>query len=58
MNLLFKTNSKIPFAIISSKHKVGDIIFIFGDKYYINCEPKMINQKGEIFKHYYCVKCK
>ena len=56
MKLLFKTNSKIPFAIISSKHKVGDTIVVYRKKYYINCEPKTVSPNGETCKHYYCVR--
>lgn len=53
MHLIYRTyNHILPLGIISDKYKVGDYIFLWGKKWYINCQP------GKQYKHYYCVRSK
>ena len=56
MNLLFRTNSLFPLAIVRNKSlNIGDIIQIRGHKYYINCAPDTISPTGKKYRFYYCV---
>lgn len=56
MNLLFRTYSLLPLAIVRNKSlNIGDIIQIRGYKYYINCAPNTISPTGKKCKFYHCV---
>ena len=58
MQLLFGTwNHIIPLAIVKNRTlKVGDIVEVRGQKYYINCQPKTVSPSGKKIRFYYCVK--
>lgn len=58
MQLLFRTrNHIIPLAIVTNKTlKIGDVVEIKGQKYYVNCEPKTVSPSGKKIRFYYCVK--
>ena len=58
MQLLFRVwNHIIPLSIVSNKKlKVGDIVEVRGQKYYINCQPKTVSPSGKKIRFYYCVK--
>lgn len=58
MQLLFGTwNQIIPLAIVTNKTlKVGDIVKVRGQKYYVNCQPKTFSASGKKIRFYYCVK--
>ena len=50
MNLLFRTYSLFPLALVKNKTlNIGDI------KYYINCAPNTISPTGKKYKFYYCI---
>lgn len=58
MQLLFRTwNHIIPLAIVTNKTlKIGDVVEIKGQKYYVNCEPKTVSPSGKKIRFYYCVR--
>lgn len=58
MQLLFRTwNHIIPLAIVTNKTlKVGDIVEVGNQKYYVNCQPNTISPSGKRIRFYYCVR--
>lgn len=58
MQLLFRTwNHIIPLAIVTNKTlKIGDVVEVRGQKYYVNCQPKTVSPSGEKIRFYYCVR--
>ena len=56
MNLLFRTYSLFPLALVKNKTlNIGDIVQIGENKYYINCAPNTISPTGKKYKFYYCI---
>ena len=56
MNLLFRTYSLFPLALVNNKTlNIGDIVQIGENKYYINCAPNTISPTGKKYKFYYCI---
>ena len=48
MNLLFRTYSLFPLALVKNKTlNIGDIVQIGENKYYINCAPNTISPTGK-----------
>ena len=45
MQLLFRTwNHIIPLTVVTNKTlKIGDVVEVRGQKYYVNCQPKTIS---------------
>ena len=58
MQLLFRTwNHVIPLAIVTNKKlKIGDVVEVKGQKYYVNCQPKTVSLSGKKIRFYYCVR--
>ena len=58
MQLLFRTwNHIIPLAVVTNKTlKIGDVVEIRGQKYYVNCRPKTISPSGKKIRFYYCIR--
>ncbi len=58
MQLLFGTwNHIIPLAVVTNKTlKIGDVVELRGQKYYVNCQPKTTSPFGEKIRFYYCVR--
>ena len=58
MQLLFRTwNHFIPLSIVTNKTlKIGDIVEVKGQKYYVNCQPNTISPSGKKIRFYYCVR--
>ena len=56
MNLLFRTYSLFPLALVKNKTlNIGDIVQIGENKYYNNCAPNTISPTGKKYKFYYCI---
>lgn len=56
MNLLFRTYSLFPLALVKNKTlNIGDIVQIGENKYCINCAPNTISPTGKKYKFYYCI---
>ena len=58
MQLLFRTwNHIIPLTVITNKTlKIGDVVEVRGQKYYVNCQPKTISPSGKKIRFYYCIR--
>lgn len=58
MQLLFRTwNHIIPLTVVTNKTlKIGDVVEIRGQKYYVNCQPKTISPSGKKIRFYYCIR--
>ena len=58
MQLLFRTwNHIIPLTVVTNKTlKIGDVVEVRGQKYYVNCQPKTISPSGKKIRFYYCIR--
>ncbi len=58
MQLLFRTwNHIVPLAVVTNKTlKIGDVVEVRNQKYYVNCQPKATSPSGKKIRFYYCVR--
>lgn len=56
MQLLFRTWNHIIAIVTNKTLKIGDVVEIKGQKYYVNCQPKTVSPSGKKIRFYYCVR--